>query len=195
MLTTASMPAMSDKKQVLFVVPQLGVGGVSRSLLALLREFPFERWEVSILLFSKENALLDQLPPQVRVQYSAAMVQQEKIRGAVSYLLQRGPLRPLFRWAKGLYHRFGGLLTARDSAINSYDVAVAYQDGMATWFVARNVPRPGSSLSFKRILPMRATMLPGSGIHTNPSTESASPPRPQNQAFSPACRNMRIRQF
>lgn len=132
-------PTMANKKRLLFVVPELTVGGVSRSLLALLRGFPFERWEVSVLLFSKENALLDQLPPQVRVQYSAAMGQQEKLRGAVSSLLQRGPLRPLFRWAKGLYHRFGERLTARDSAIASYDVAVAYQDGMATWFVAQNI--------------------------------------------------------
>lgn len=139
-LTPLSIPTMQNKKKLVFVVPQLCIGGVSSSLLGLLRLLPFERFDVMLLLFSGESELLSTLPPQVHIQYATAMEKREKLRSLVSKALQTRPLRPLFHLCKGLYHRFGGVLssgTHREE--QAYDVAISYQDGLATWYVAKQI--------------------------------------------------------
>ena len=53
-------------------------------------------------------------------------------------MLQKNIFRPIFPKAKAIYHKFGSqAITYGRWNTAYYDTVVAYQDGMATWYVAR----------------------------------------------------------
>ena len=131
---------MPDKKRVLVAVPSLCVGGVTASLLGFLALLPLRDWEVTLLLFSKENALRSAIPEGITVDDAAGGGKLESVRSALSKTLQTPLLRPLFSLAKKCYHRFGSTLLASGSGnAAEYDLAIAYQDGLSTWYMAQRV--------------------------------------------------------
>lgn len=125
-------------KRVLFVVPDLKVGGVQRALIGFLHAAPFDRIDVTLLTFREGGELYSELPDQVHVKVEPRMGRREKIRAAVSKILRRRGLDGLFALAKRAYHRSGAIMARADSS-GGYDVAVAYSDGLATWYVAKSV--------------------------------------------------------
>lgn len=55
------------KKQILFVINNLNVGGAEKALLSLLQDFNYEMYDVDVLLFKKEGLFLKQLPREVNI--------------------------------------------------------------------------------------------------------------------------------
>lgn len=55
------------KKKILFIMPHLYNGGAERSLVNLLNEFDYSKYNVDLLLFKTEGALLKQVPCNVNI--------------------------------------------------------------------------------------------------------------------------------
>ena len=58
---------MSKKKEILFVMNNLNVGGAEKALVSLLQVFNYEKYNVDLLLFKKEGLFLSQIPPEVNI--------------------------------------------------------------------------------------------------------------------------------
>jgi glycosyltransferase involved in cell wall biosynthesis len=55
------------KKKLLFIIPSLHLGGAEKGLINLLANFDYEKYDVDLLLFTKEGALVKDLHPKVNV--------------------------------------------------------------------------------------------------------------------------------
>ena len=55
------------KKKLLFVMESLGIGGAEKSLVTLLSQLDYSKYEVDLFLFRKEGDFLRLLPKEVRV--------------------------------------------------------------------------------------------------------------------------------
>ena len=55
------------KKQVLFIMPSMFIGGAERSLLGLLDAFDYDRYDVSLFLYRHEGEFLSYIPKQVKI--------------------------------------------------------------------------------------------------------------------------------
>ncbi|MCR4616175.1 MAG: glycosyltransferase [Clostridiales bacterium] len=53
------------KKKLLFVIPNLGSGGAEKSLISLLSNIDYDKYEVDMFLFRKEGMFLSQIPEKV----------------------------------------------------------------------------------------------------------------------------------
>ncbi|QNS41286.1 glycosyltransferase [Chryseobacterium manosquense] len=58
---------MNKKKDILFVMNNLNVGGAEKALVSLLQVFDYEKYNVDLLLFKKEGLFLKQVPAQVNI--------------------------------------------------------------------------------------------------------------------------------
>lgn len=125
-------------KRILFVVPDLEVGGVQRALVTLLNAAPLDRLDITLLTFREGGKLLAQLPSQVHVMVEPQIGQTERLRAAVSKVLRQCRFNGLFDLAKKIYHHSGKNMV-RANYNEVYDAAVAYSDGLATWYVAKSV--------------------------------------------------------
>lgn len=56
-----------NKKQILFIIEGLGIGGAEKSLLTLLELFDYDRYEVDLFLFDHSRELMDFIPKQVNL--------------------------------------------------------------------------------------------------------------------------------
>lgn len=125
-------------KRILFVAPDLNVGGVQRALVALLNTAPFDKLDTTLLLFCEGGAMREQIPCQVHIKVDTRVGRTEKLRTIISKGLRKSRLNGLFNLAKKIYHRTGEVMVPANQTEN-YDVAVAYSDGLATWYVAKSV--------------------------------------------------------
>ncbi len=132
---------MRYERKVAFLLPSMTMGGVSKMLLDILRDLKDSTCKVEILLLNREGEMLEQLPEWVTVKSVAGIKDLEGLRKNISNLLNRLGLKPLFHVLKGIYHRHGHLLISKRYTLvnDSYDVVVAFQDGMATWYAAKNL--------------------------------------------------------
>ena len=58
---------MNKKKDILFVMNNLNVGGAEKALVSLLQVFNYEKYNVDLLLFKKEGSFLSQVRPEVNI--------------------------------------------------------------------------------------------------------------------------------
>ena len=54
-------------KKILFIMPTMGGGGAEKSLITILRNFDYARYEVSLLLAHELGVLMDEIPAEVKV--------------------------------------------------------------------------------------------------------------------------------
>lgn len=73
-------------KKILFVYPSMGIGGSTTSLLSLLNEIDYNKYEVDLQLYENKGVYLDQIPDKVHLLPQARVFSQKKWVG----LLQRG---------------------------------------------------------------------------------------------------------
>lgn len=138
-------------KKLLFVIMHLHMGGAERSLVNLLSELDYNKYEVDLLLIKKEGELIRQLPKEVHLletPYELKAVYSnsiDSIRG-VKYFLARGlsvvcsNIRnklqtcdvTAIRWNQ-FYKRLIPRLEKK------YDVAVAYLTGPTMYYAADKV--------------------------------------------------------
>ena len=55
------------KKKLLFAIPSLSAGGGEKSLVTLLSQIDYEKFEVDLFLFNHEGIFMDLLPPEVNI--------------------------------------------------------------------------------------------------------------------------------
>lgn len=55
------------KKRILFIMPSMFIGGAERSLLGLLENFDYEKYDVSLFLYRHEGEFLKFIPEQVNL--------------------------------------------------------------------------------------------------------------------------------
>lgn len=58
---------MGSKKKLLFVIPGLGAGGAEKSLVNLLHQIDYDRFDVDLFLFKSEGLFLNSLPLEVNL--------------------------------------------------------------------------------------------------------------------------------
>lgn len=143
-------------KKILFVINTLGGAGAEKALIELLKHFPREQYEVSLYVLLDQGELISQIPEHVKVlnrEYSDASVLSKEgkkvlnrkiwkrlwIRGAVLrnlpflfrntfVMLKKGKLSP----DKLLWRVMSD---SGQSIKERYDMAVAYLEGGATYYV------------------------------------------------------------
>ncbi|MDY3002432.1 MAG: glycosyltransferase [Romboutsia timonensis] len=140
------------KKNILFVIDSLASGGAEKSLVSLLTIFDYSKYNVDLMMFSPEGLYLPLLPKELRVLNPPEfLLNQSK---GIKHLIKK-------RKAKDLYFRMRLSLDIRNSYLKNkfhgaqiswkwaskgitnldkiYDVAIAYSQGMPTYYVADKV--------------------------------------------------------
>lgn len=84
----------AGKRQLLFVIPSLSAGGGQRSLVNLLLQLDYGRFDVDLYMFSHEGIFLELLPPQVKLLPLEESFRQFKLplSRSMGRLLRRGKL-------------------------------------------------------------------------------------------------------
>ena len=140
------------KKNILFVIDSLGSGGAEKSLVSLLTLFDYSKYNVDLMMFSPTGLYLPLLPKEVKVLDVPEFLQNQN--KGIKHLIKNVK-------AKELYLRMRVSLDIRNSYLNSkfhgaqiswkwmskgidnlhkeYDVAIAYSQGMPTYYVADKV--------------------------------------------------------
>ena len=143
------------KKQVLFVYPDMIVGGSTSALLALLQELDYTSMDVDILFLHNGNVRLEELPPQVRVLPDAVSVGLAELPFRIkklANLIFTGKafvaLKAVRWWGHHPFHMYWrAALNQMLARIHSeyaytirkqYDVAIAYLELWPTIYVAQN---------------------------------------------------------
>lgn len=143
-------------KKILFVINTLGGAGAEKALIELLKHFPREQYEVSLYVLLDQGELISQIPEHVKVlnrEYSDASVLSKEGKkvlnrkiwkasldsgsGAQKFtvllrntfvMLKKGKLSP----DKLLWRVMSD---SGQSIKEHYDMAVAYLEGGATYYV------------------------------------------------------------
>lgn len=138
------------KKKILFVSNHLGAGGIEKSLLSLLKNIDYEKYEVHLLLFENEGVFLNEIPPHVKLltpllpnsvisltkkdlifnKCRLAIIRVARLTGAIL-----GRLFPNFKWK--IYWTFFKKVLFH--ANERYDVAISYADVFCNYFVIDKV--------------------------------------------------------
>ena len=128
------------KKRILFIIDSLNCGGAEKSLISLLPLLDYDRLDVNLLIFRRGGVFEKYIPSQVRVighdLYGKGFM--DRIRRMMhqvrfSYLLRYGKKR------HGAETHWRAMSRAIKPLKGKYDAAVAYQQGMPTFFLATNV--------------------------------------------------------
>lgn len=139
-------------RKILFVIDSLTSGGAEKSLLSLLTLFDYKNNEVDLLMFSPGGLYLPLLPKEVNVLEVPKFI-REQFAGLKGVIKNKG--------VKDLYIKLGSSISLRNPIIRKkmhgaqinwkwiskgscslekkYDVAIAYSQGMPTYFVAEKV--------------------------------------------------------
>lgn len=132
------------KISILFCINHMNTGGVEKSLLALLRTLPRDRFEPHVALMRHSGELLGDIPADVPVhtlhsiernwpRLSAPLRCARDISGPLSYLLAK---------VRGtLTHYYGHVLGAARDIDRCFDIAVSYQgpSELLDWYVATRI--------------------------------------------------------
>jgi len=128
-----------DKINIAFIMPDMELGGVEKSLLSLLNAIGDTRFRITLLLFKAKGELLDFVPEWVEVKVLKCKL--NTIRRFFSDSLRKLNAKGLFSFFKALYHKYGNKLIQHSKMRMQgfkYDVVIAYKDGLSTWFTAQN---------------------------------------------------------
>lgn len=139
------------KKKLLFVIDSLIIGGAEKSLLSLLNMIDSSKYEVDLLLFKKGEELERYLPKYVNVlplpEYfrftNNGKISADKKITFLFYRLKTSLSLKLNNIKKNTLHSeqivFKSIKNIMEPAKKKYDVAIAYSQGMPTYYVANKV--------------------------------------------------------
>ncbi|NOV00212.1 glycosyltransferase [Paenibacillus planticolens] len=140
------------KKKILFVIDSLHSGGAEKSLISLLTLFDFQKYEVDLLMFSPNGLYLPLLPKEVNV-IEVPVYMRNQMRGFKHLIRQRNFKQIFVRLGvstslriphlkknmHGAQINWGWISKEIEKLDKKYDVAIAYSQGMPTYFVAEKV--------------------------------------------------------
>lgn len=128
------------KKKIIFVTKALWIGGIETALVNLLKEFDYDKYDVTLLVLKAELDMLDQIPPKCRVMIvdrEKTVTFQKRYRYSKLFHLTEetdNPSRlhrimmwtiPMIRWTENrLYIRYIKKQMQREQ----FDTAVIYSD-------------------------------------------------------------------
>lgn len=130
------------KKKVLFVIDSLTCGGAEKSLVSLLPLLDYDKMEVELLMVKRGGIFDRYVPSNINIQTipkpkGIKAVWASICRIFFSFLLRFLPIIGIKRNAAEINW------VARSSAFiptrETYDVAVAYQQGFSTYYVAQKI--------------------------------------------------------
>lgn len=128
------------KKRVLFLIDSLTCGGAEKSLISLLPLLDYSQIDVDLLMFKRGGVFEKYVPQQVRVishrLYGSGFVDQ------LSQWLHQMCFSWNLRFGKkrhGAETHWRAMYQAVMPLERQYDVAIAYQQGMPTFFLATKV--------------------------------------------------------
>ncbi|MEH7884032.1 glycosyltransferase [Bacillus sp. JJ1609] len=139
------------KRKLLFVIDSLNIGGAEKSLVSLLNLLDYKKFDVDLLMFSNGGDLVPYLPQQVNIlpvpNYFCYVTKgrnykNEKIKLLypkikTSFLLRINSCKKIPLHTEQVV--FKSIYNIISPLTNIYDVAIAYSQGMPTYFVANKV--------------------------------------------------------
>jgi len=139
-------------KTVIFVIPDLRCGGVEKSLISLLSCIERDKYNIDLLLFRKNGVLLPLVPEWVKIITVGSNISiLMHIKEGISSLVLTLGLKKLFKYLRKIYYNFEKEkpLFSKDRRNNllSYDIAIAYADGIATSYTAQKI-NAGKKIAF-----------------------------------------------
>ena len=132
------------KKQLLFIMPDLGSGGAEKSLTTLLNLFDYEAYDVDLFLFRRQGLFLPNVPPQVNVTDGGK--DYELFDGSASACIKSSIKKLNFSLAANRIKYIAALKSGNKTATwgcikkvlyrtdKHYDVAVAYLEGNSIYY-------------------------------------------------------------
>jgi len=149
------------KKRLLFVTQYLHTGGAEKSLLTLLSELDYDRYEVDLLLFDHSGKLFPLVPPEVNVLPPLFPSFTMPVGEAVPYLLRERRFRLLggkvmaallgrAGKGKGVGKRWAVYRRALPTQKTYYDAAISYLDFFCNYYVAEKV-RAGRKILYNHM--------------------------------------------
>ncbi|MCM1140843.1 MAG: glycosyltransferase [Muribaculum sp.] len=123
------------KKSVLFMIASLDCGGAEKSLISLLQLLDYSKMDATLLLQSRGGIFEQYLPKSVKI------IRFPKVRNLTfnigKYLYSaRLRFRMTRHWAETYWKYAGRFLPYLE---NEYDVAIAYNQGFPTYYIANKV--------------------------------------------------------
>ncbi|WP_058301194.1 glycosyltransferase [Gorillibacterium timonense] len=138
------------KKRLLFVTQYLHTGGAEKSLLTLLSELDYDKYEADLLLFDHSGKLFPMVPPEVNVLPPLFPSFTMPLGASVPYLLRERKYRLLTGKVmaaalgrtgkgKGVGKRWAVYRHALPRQKTYYDAAISYLDFFCNYYVAEKV--------------------------------------------------------
>lgn len=103
--------------KILFMSPNLGVGGAERVLANLLKKIDLNKYEVTLCLFSNTGVYLSELPENIKVTY---IFKSNLISRCVAYLQRKYHIVFILR------------CLVRFRIVKQYDLGICFSDGLLT---------------------------------------------------------------
>ena len=143
-----------NKKNLLFVIPSLDAGGGEKSLVNLLSQIDYQKYNVDLFLFNHEGLFMDFLPKQVKVLplpkiyqlFSLPFVQSINkliIRGkfsvAISRILFTLKNRLISDISKREQYTWKYLAHSLEKLEKDYDAAIGFLEKTSTYFCIEKV--------------------------------------------------------
>lgn len=136
------------KKKILFVYTDMILGGSTTSLLSLLKEMDYDKYDVDLLLYKNEGPMLSLIPDSVNLLQPACMLDGKYTFIKRLYLLIRHGYLFKAIWNNIRFKRKIGLsiqilMDARASLFsrnneNEYDIVIGYLEGWPDKYVSLN---------------------------------------------------------
>lgn len=125
----------SLKKSVLFIIDSLTCGGAEKSLISLLPLLDYSKIKVDLMMVHRGGVFEEYVPEQVHI------VNFPKPKGLWTEICLVGfrIIRRLFPNRHGAEMRWQAMSSAYQVLDKSYDVAIAYQQGLPTYLLAEKV--------------------------------------------------------
>lgn len=135
-------------KNVLFVYPQMMIGGSTTTLLSMLNNFDYEKYNIDLLLLYEGGPLFDKIPKQVNILPFAHKYQNKRER--IIHRLLSPKYMVAYIGSKVVYKKTNNILVAQQyigsknvefykKLDKHYDVAVGFLEGPADRYVANYV--------------------------------------------------------
>lgn len=138
------------KKKVLFVYPELMLGGSTTSLISLLNSLDYHKYEVDLILYKNRGEYFDDLPQQVNVLKESSILHKDsplsKYKKICKLILSGVIIEAfIYEWVHKKKIGFNNQVISKFYSKNSreldgkYDVAIGYLELWASYYCLQKV--------------------------------------------------------
>ncbi|MBP0902469.1 glycosyltransferase [Mariniflexile gromovii] len=125
---------------IVFVIESLQCGGAEKSLTTLLQNFDFTKYKVDLILFNKGGEFEKFIPKEVNVIYKPHFGNTNFLTKLLKRIqfwnVKKHQKNKNYHGAQLYWKVFGSIITVHTK---KYDVALAYNQGFSTYYVAEKV--------------------------------------------------------